>query len=278
MNDTADDGADLLQVEDLTVTFAGAFGRRPVTALRDVSVSVRRGETVGVVGESGSGKSTLGRAILGLAPITGGSIRFEGGRLPARGRGRRTARALQVVFQDPYSSLNPTQTIGEILAEPLQAHGMRDRAGIALRVTEMLSRVGLAESVAGRYPREFSGGQRQRIAIARALVLRPKLIICDEALSALDISLQAQIANMLMDLQRDFGLSYLFIAHDLSVVRLMAKRTIVMQQGRIVETGLTERVYDDPQHPYTQALLAAEPSPDPAEQRRRREARMALRA
>jgi ABC-type oligopeptide transport system ATPase subunit len=267
--------APLLDARDVRVVFRSRRGKPDVVALDDVSLTIDSGETVGLVGESGSGKSTLGRAILGLEPVRSGSIMFDGQDLVSLGAGarRRMTQKLQVVFQDPYSSLNPTQTIGQILAEPLQAHGMRDRQELTRRVYAMLDRVGLAAEYVNRYPRQFSGGQRQRIAIARSLMLDPKLVICDEALSALDLSVQAQIANMLMELQRELGLSYLFIAHDLSIVRLMAQRTVVMRLGDIVEEGPTEQVYGSPQHPYTRALLDAEPVPDPAEQRRRREAR-----
>ncbi|MBF0672412.1 MULTISPECIES: ATP-binding cassette domain-containing protein [unclassified Salinibacterium] len=268
----------LLDARDLRVVFKGRRGKPPVAALDGVSITIGDGETLGLVGESGSGKSTLGRAILGLNRVQSGSIAFDGHDLFEwrRRNAREVAAALQVVFQDPYSSLNPTQTVGQILAEPLQAHGMRDRSELARRVYEMLDRVGLASEYVDRYPRQFSGGQRQRIAIARSLMLGPKLIVCDEALSALDLSVQAQVANVLMELQRELGLSYLFIAHDLSIVRLMAHRTVVMRHGQIVEQGPTDELYSAPKHPYTQALLAAEPVPDPVEQRRRRQARAAL--
>jgi len=268
--------APLLEANNLRVVFGSRYRKSEVVALDDVSITIGHGETLGLVGESGSGKSTLGRAVLGLNPVRSGSIRFDGADLLAarKRRSRDVTRTLQVVFQDPYSSLNPTQTIGQILAEPLQAHGVRNRTEIVQRVYEMLDRVGLASEHVSRYPRQFSGGQRQRIAIARSLMLQPKLVICDEALSALDLSVQAQIANVLMELQRELGLSYLFIAHDLSIVRLMAHRTVVMRRGQIVEQGLTDELYASPQHPYTKALLDAEPVPDPREQRRRREARL----
>jgi len=262
----------LLEVTDLTVEYRQR-GRAPLlTAVDSVSFSLAAGETLGIVGESGSGKSTLARAILGLVPTQGGRIAFDGTDITqASGRDRRRLAAdIQAVFQDPYSSLNPARTIGQTLAEPLGAHTSMSRAEIAREVHDMLERVGLAAGAASRYPRHFSGGQRQRVAIARALMLSPRVVICDEPTSALDLSVQAQILNLLLDLQVELGLSYLFISHDLSVVRHLAHRVVVLYRGRAMEAGPTEHVCDQPVHPYTRALLASAPLPDPPAQRRRR--------
>jgi len=267
--------APLLEVRDLSVDFR--HGRRAFQALDGVSLDVMPGETVGVVGESGAGKSTLGRAILGLVPVTSGTIRFDGQDITRAGHRERVAIAarLQVVFQDPNSSLNPARTVGSSLAEPLL--GQRtERAEIAGRVAAMLTRVGLPPSAAGRYPREFSGGQRQRIAIARALIVSPALVVCDEALSALDLSVQAQIINLLLELRRDLGLAYLFIAHDLAVVRHLASRIVVLRRGQVVERGTAEQVCEQPSDAYTKALMEAAPVPDPAEERARLTARVTL--
>ncbi|MEC9433267.1 MAG: ABC transporter ATP-binding protein [Pseudomonadota bacterium] len=238
---------------------------RVVRAVNDVSFSIAPGETLGLVGESGSGKSTTGRAILKLAPILSGQVRVEGQDIAGMtGPALRALRArMQMVFQDPYSSLDPSATVGASIAEPLSVHqgvSARDARG---RIAELLDLVGLRPSHAARYPYEFSGGQRQRVAIARALALNPQLIVCDEAVSALDVSTRNQVINLLEDLRDRFGLSYLFIAHDLSVVRHIAHRVAVMYLGRIVEIGPTARVYTRPAHPYTQALLSAIPVPDP---------------
>lgn len=251
----------LLNVRDLTVQYRNARTGTRFNAVDGVSFTVDSGETVGLVGESGSGKSTLGRAILGLAPVHDGTIEF-GGRDITRAavRQRRSLSAhLQVVFQDPYGSLNPTRTIGQALAEPVRVHERLDRAAVSLRVHEMLERVGLDTDAASRYPGEFSGGQRQRIAIARALMMSPQLVICDEPTSALDLSIQAQILNLLVDLQRSSRLSYLFISHDLAVVRHVARKLIVLYQGKVVEAGPTADVYASPSHEYTKTLLAAMP-------------------
>jgi peptide/nickel transport system ATP-binding protein len=257
----------VLRVDGLSVEYRR--GRTRTRAVDDVSLHVGAGETVGVVGESGSGKTSLSRAVLGLVQPAAGTVTIAG-QTVGRARDRRLlASRLQIVFQDPYSSLDPAQTVGAVLAEPL-LHERLPRAEIARRVDDALQAVGLDPSAAHRYPRAFSGGQRQRIAVARAVMRRPRLVICDEPVSALDLSVQAQIVNLLMDLQETMGLSYLFIAHDLSVVRHMCRRVYVMYRGRIVESGATENVYDRPAHPYTRALLAAAPVPDPALQQARR--------
>jgi len=261
----------LLRVEGVSVRFRGRRGVADVQALDDVSLAVMPGETLGIVGESGSGKSTLGRVVLGLQRVDAGTVAFDGSTGVARTtRERRArARALQVVFQDPYSSLNPAKSVGQTLAESLRVHGVGSRDEQIDRVRAMLARVGLDPDHAVRYPRQFSGGQRQRIAIARAIMLEPKLVVCDEALSALDQSVQAQIANLLLDLQRSTGVSLLFIGHDLGIVRHVSHRIAVMRAGRVVEIDTAARVYDDPRDPYTRALLAAEPIPDPVAQRAR---------
>jgi ABC-type glutathione transport system ATPase component len=263
----------LLEVSDLTVEFRGGRGRGGrgrVTALDRVSLSMSAGETHGLVGESGSGKTTLALAILGLVPVAAGQIRFDGQDLAAIGRRsrRRLGRDLQVVFQDPYSSLNPARTIGQTLSEPLAAHEHLYRAQRRRRVAAMLDRVGLPAAAAERYPAQFSGGQRQRIAIARALMVSPRLVICDEAVSALDLSVQAQILNLLADLRRELSVAYLFISHDLAVVRYLADTVTVLNHGQVMESGPAQAVCDRPSHPYTRALLAAVPSPDPAWARR----------
>lgn len=260
----------LLEASELVVRYRS--GRRVIAALDGVSLDVHAGETMGVVGESGSGKSTLARAILGLAPVASGRVRFLGQDVThLRFRKRRELyRSVQLVFQDPYSSLNPSRTIGETLAEPLRAQGQRDRAAIRERVGELLERVELPAEAMERYPGDFSGGQRQRIAIVRALVLSPRLVICDEAVSALDLSVQAQILNLLRSLQSASGLSYLFISHDLDVVRHMCDRVVVLYRGSVVESGFTAEVTRAPAHPYTAALLDAAPLPNPRMQRSRR--------
>jgi oligopeptide/dipeptide ABC transporter ATP-binding protein len=257
----------LLEIENLSVHFRQ--GSRVTRAVDGVSLNVGAGETVGLVGESGSGKSTIGRAIVGLVPITSGTIRFDGRDITtANLKLRRELSAeMQVVFQDPYSSLNPAKTIGQTLAEPMSVHEKISRSDRADRVAEMLERVGMPVDAANRYPAQFSGGQRQRIAIARALMLKPRLVICDEPVSALDLSIQAQIMNLLADLQDELGVSYLFIAHDLAVVRHISHRTVVLYRGQIMESGDAEAVADYPQHPYSEALVAAAPLPDPDVQR-----------
>jgi len=256
----ADPATDILRVDNLSMHFPGRRGR-PVRAVDDVSFSIRRGETLGLVGESGCGKSTLVRSILGLHKPTAGTVRLGGDELTRLGDGaRRPYRSrMQVVFQDPSTSLNSDMTVHDIIAEPLRINRRYDEA----RIHELLDQVGMPRDALERKPSEFSGGQRQRIGIARALALKPELLILDEPVSALDVSIQAQVINLLAELQRELGLAYLFIAHDLSVVRHVSHRVAVMYLGRIVEIGTREQVFDDPQHPYTKALLSAIPLPEP---------------
>jgi ABC-type glutathione transport system ATPase component len=268
----------LLDVADLVVRFRSRkrFGAS-FQALNGVSLRLAQGETLGLVGESGSGKTTIGRAVLGLAPVASGSIRFDGRDITAASRRERRAlsRDLQVVFQDPYSSLNPSRTIGDILSEPLSVQGVAGGEARA-RVQELLDRVHLPHDAMDRLPREFSGGQRQRIAIARALALKPRLIVCDEPVSALDLSTQARVLDLFLEIQRDTGVSYLFISHDLDVVRHVSHRVAVLYRGDLVEQGDAEQVTRVPQHPYTQRLLLASPVPDPDRQAERRDARRRL--
>jgi len=249
-----------------------------VRAVDDVSFEIGEGETLGLVGESGSGKSTTGYCVIRLLELTSGTIHFDGQDIThLRGEHlRRMRRSVQIVFQDPYASLNPRMTVGNIVAEPLVVHSIGDRRSRAATVRQLLDIVGFDPSYVNRYPHEFSGGQRQRIGIARALALNPRMIICDEPVSALDVSIQAQILNLLKDLQHDFGLSYLFIAHDLAVVRTMSDRIAVMNRGKIVETGPAEEVYTNPKDEYTKALLAAVPVPDPRRMRERKRERRAF--
>jgi peptide/nickel transport system ATP-binding protein len=249
-----------------------------VKAVDDVSFDIGEGETLGLVGESGSGKSTTGYCVLQLLKPTGGSVSFMGKELTTMGRNdlRELRKEMQIVFQDPYSSLNPRMTVGNIVGEPMLVHGQGTRRDRERRVRDLLETVGFNPDFTNRYPHEFSGGQRQRIGIARALALNPRLIVCDEPVSALDVSIQAQILNLLKDLQRDLGLSYLFVAHDLAVVRTMSDRIAVMNKGKLVEIGRAEDVYTNPQEDYTKALLAAVPVPDPRRMRERKRERRKL--
>ncbi|ONI86992.1 peptide ABC transporter ATP-binding protein [Actinosynnema sp. ALI-1.44] len=267
----------LLEIDDVVVDYR-LRGRTKFRALKGVSVTVGPGECVGLVGESGSGKSTLGKAVLGLAAVASGRITFDGTDIThARGAARRRlASDIQVVFQDPYGSLDPTMTVGEVLAEPLVVAGTT-RTDARAVVAEMLDRVRLPADAVHRYPSEFSGGQRQRIAIARALVRRPRLIVCDEPVSALDLTTQATILDLFLDLQRETGVSYLFVSHDLGVVRRLCHRVAVMYQGEIVETGSARQVTQEPEHPYTQRLRLASPVADPARQAERRSTWLGLR-
>jgi oligopeptide transport system ATP-binding protein len=269
----------LLHVEKLVKHFPilrGVLFQKQVGAVHAVdglTFDIRRGETLGLVGESGCGKSTTGRAILQLHKPTSGKVLFEGVDLVTLEPRelRKMRRKMQMIFQDPYASLNPRMTIGEIIGEPLRLHGLADRKESNERVVELLRLVGLNPHYANRYPHEFSGGQRQRVGVARSLSLNPSLIVCDEPISALDVSIQAQVVNLLVELQEKLGLTYLFIAHDLSMVRHISTRVAVMYLGTIVELASRDELYNCPIHPYTQALLSAVPIPDPeAEQNRRR--------
>ena len=269
---TASQPDTVLKVEDLKIHFpitAGAILRKQVgtvKAVDGVSFSVARGETLGLVGESGCGKSTTGLAILRMLDVTDGKIEFEGEDITRhdRKRMRPIRRRMQMVYQDPYGSLNPRMKVADIVGEPLVVHGMAsDQDKYRARVADLLRMVGLLPDMAERYPHEFSGGQRQRIGIARALALEPTLLICDEPVSALDVSIQAQVVNLFMELQERLGLTYIFIAHDLSVVRHISDRIAVMYLGRIAEIATRVQLYKDPLHPYTQALLAAVPIADP---------------
>jgi len=265
-------GEVILEVRDLVKHFevgGGLLGGPPglVKAVDGVSFAIRRGETLGLVGESGCGKTTTGRCILQLERPTSGQVIFEGVDLTKLGQVelRAVRRRVQVIFQDPYSSLNPRMTVGQIIAEPLGVHGIvPERRAREARMKSLLDRAGLLPAMALRYPHELSGGQRQRVGIARALAMEPSLIVCDEPVSALDVSIQAQIINLLEELQAEFGLTYLFVAHDLSVVRHISDRVAVMYLGKIVEITDRKSLYDNPLHPYTKALLSAVPIPDPA--------------
>lgn len=264
----------VLKVDNLVVRYGGRKGAG-TTVIDDVSFDLHAGETLSLVGESGSGKTTIGRAVLGLAPVTAGSITFRGETISniSRARRRKVARDIQVIFQDPYSSLNPSMQVEDILVEPLVATGSE---GGRTRVRELLDAVGLPADSGGRYPREFSGGQRQRIAIARALALDPSVIICDEPTSALDVTTQARVLTLLQDIQRQTGVAYLFISHDLGVVNEVSDRIAVLNQGRIAEIGKAHDVATNPQHPYTRRLQMAAPVADPKKQRIRRAKRLQL--
>ena len=263
--------APVLSVRQLSVVFPARRGNPPVTAVDAVSFDIGRGQTLGLVGESGSGKTTTGRAILQLQPSASGSVHLLGQDLTAMPRAavRRMRRHMQFVLQNPYSSLNPRMTVAQTLAEPLQVHRTVAPAQIAARVAELMELVGMDPTMVSRYPHEFSGGQRQRIVIARALAVNPDFVVCDEPVSALDVRTQAQIVALLQSLQEKIGLSYLFIAHDLAIVRHVAHRVAVMFGGQIVELGDAAQVYDNPAHPYTRALLDAVPIPDPTLQRQK---------
>lgn len=260
----------LLSVQGLSVDYH--VGRRHVCAVEDVSLDVGADETVGLVGESGSGKTTIARAVLGLAKARAGTILFEDEDITHAGRSqrRRLSRDMQVVFQDPYGSLSPTRTVAQTLTEPLLAHRLASGQTAHDQAADMLARVGLEPDALRRYPREFSGGQRQRIAIARALMPSPRLVVCDEAVSALDLSVQAQVLNLLRDLQREYRLGYLFVAHNLAVVRHISDRIVVLYRGTVMESGPAEAVCTKPGHPYTRALLQAVPVADPDRQAARR--------
>ncbi|MER6415047.1 ABC transporter ATP-binding protein [Streptomyces humidus] len=269
----------LLSVDDLVVEYPGKLRKEPFRVLKGVSLTIGAGETLGLVGESGSGKTTLGRAILGLAPVTHGTITFQGRDISRLGKRERRAlgQDIQVVFQDPYTSLNPALTVEDILTEPLLVTGTSGRDARA-RVRELLDQVRLPADAGARLPREFSGGQRQRVAIARALSRSPRLIVCDEPVSALDLSNQARVLDLLVEIQERTSVAYLFVTHDLSVVRHISHRVAVMYHGEIIETGTAVSVTDQPQHPYTQRLLLAAPVPHPARQAERRAARRRLTA
>ena len=276
---TGNGSAPLLEVRDLVKHFpihGGLLFNHSVGAVRavdGVSFSIKPGETLGLVGESGCGKSTLARTVLQLLTPTSGSVRFDGQEISGlkRRKLQPLRREMQMIFQDPYASLNPRKRIGEIVGSPMKLHGIAEGAELRKQVEELLDRVGLAPEHYNRFPHEFSGGQRQRIGIARALALKPKLIIADEPVSALDVSIQAQIINLLEDLQDEFDLTYIFVAHDLGVVRHVADRVAVMYLGKIVESGPASEVYSNPVHPYTEALLSAVPIPDPRANRERKE-------
>jgi oligopeptide transport system ATP-binding protein len=272
-------GEPLLEVTDLVKHFPikrGILVDREVDQVRAVdgiSFGIPRGQTLGLVGESGSGKSTACRAVLQLIKPTSGSVKFEGGEIAglSRRQMRPLRREMQMIFQDPYASLNPRKRIGQIVGDPLKRQGVTSGSELRKRVNELLDRVGLATEHYNRFPHEFSGGQRQRIGIARALALQPKLVIADEPVSALDVSIQAQIINLLDDLQDEFGLTYLFVAHDIGVVRHISDRIAVMHDGKIVEEGSADQVCERPVDPYTKKLLEAVPIPDPRESRERRQ-------
>ena len=271
------DSKNIVEVDDLKVYFpirAGIFKtvKGTVKAVDDVTFEVRRGETLGLVGESGCGKSTIGRAMIRLREPSGGTVRFDGIDLNTLKSGalRKMRRRMQIIFQDPYGSLDPRMTVGSIISEPIETHHLADGEAKKERVADLLRIVGLDPNYVKRYPHEFSGGQRQRIGVARALAVEPEFIVCDEPISALDVSIQAQVLNLLTDLRGRLGLTYLFVAHDLSVVKHISDRVAVMYLGKIVEVGPPDLVYSAPGHPYTRALLSAVPVPDPVAERKRR--------
>ena len=268
----------LVDIQDVVVEYpVKGFGKKPFRALKGVSLDIKPGETVGLVGESGSGKTTLGRAVLGLAPVTEGSITYDGRDLATLSKKSRRSLAhdIQVVFQDPYTSLNPSMTIEQILMEPLTQRDLSTKDARA-RVRSLLDEVRLPGNAGQRLPREFSGGQRQRVAIARALALQPRLIVCDEPVSALDLSTQARVLELFREIQDRTGVAYLFVSHDLAVVRHLSHRVAVMYHGEIVEWGDAAAVTTRPEHPYTQRLFLAAPVPDPVLQQKRREQRHEL--
>jgi ABC-type glutathione transport system ATPase component len=278
MTATATTTEPLLVADDVVVEYPGrGFRKPPFKALKGVSLAIGAGETLGLVGESGSGKTTIGRAILGLAPVTGGTISYDGRVISNIGKTERRALSdhIQVVFQDPYTSLNPAMTVNDILTEPLLVAGI-SRRDADKRVQDLLDQVHLPADAGQRLPREFSGGQRQRIAIARALSRHPKVIVCDEPVSALDLSNQGRVLDLFIEIQDRTSVAYLFITHDLSVVRHISHRVAVMYRGEIIETGPGAKVTTAPEHPYTQRLLLAAPVPDPKRQQERREARRRL--
>jgi len=267
----------LVEAENIKVHFpitAGLFQRTvgAVRAVDDISFDIRKGETLGLVGESGCGKSTTGRALIRLRELTDGTVKFDGVDLTTlkRDQLRKMRRRMQIIFQDPYSSLNPRMTVGSIISEPIETHNLASGKAKLERVKELLALVGLNPNYTNRYPHEFSGGQRQRIGVARSLAVEPEFIVCDEPISALDVSIQAQVLNLLVELREQFGLTYLFIAHDLSVVRHISDRVGVMYLGKIVELGPPSAIYETPAHPYTRALLSAVPIPDPRAERARK--------
>ena len=273
-----DNVTDLLTIADLRVSFPGpGFRAQPKEVLHGISMQIAQGETLGIVGESGSGKTTLGRAVLGLVKVASGSVRLDGEEISqaTAKRRRQLSRDIQVVFQDPYTSLNPAMTVSDILTEPLIAQG-RSKADATGRIVGLLDRVNLPRSAMQKYPREFSGGQRQRVAIARALALSPKLIVCDEPVSALDLSTQSRVMDLFIELQEQTGVAYLFISHDLAVVRHISHRVAVLYQGEIVETGPARKVTLDPDDFYTRRLMLAAPVSDPLLQRERRADRLLL--